>query len=139
MKNPNHLSQRIQQAKKTKICSKCRSLICFCKSSKRDKTKLCIIQNDSDLTAIERSGHYNGLYYVIDKEDKIKINNQVKEIIIALSPCAEGDLLSLKIKKALKNKKIKITRLARGLPTGADIGYADAKTLEAALKNRKAL
>lgn len=137
LKNPNQLSKKIQQARKTKICAKCRSLICFCESLKRNQSQLCLLENDSDLTAIERSGHYNGLYYVIDKEEKIKINNRIKEIIIALSPSTEGDLLALKIKKALKDKKIKITRLARGLPTGAEIEYADAKTLEAALLNRK--
>lgn len=140
LKNPSRLARTIQETQKIKPCAKCRSLVCFCNSSKRDSSQLCIIEDDADLAAIERSGHYNGLYYVIDQEGKIKINNKIKEIIIATNPTTEGDLLALKIKKALARRKgLKITRLARGLSSGADIEYADEKTLEAALKNRQKL
>jgi len=112
-------------------------LICFCDSSRRDKSQLCIIEDDSDLRAIENSGFYHGLYYVIGAKNEIKINQNVREIIIATNPTGEGDLLALKIKKALTDKNIKITRLGQGLSIGSEIEYADPRTLESALENRR--
>ena len=145
--NPTELAEAITEIKKIKPDSRCRSLICFCDSPKRDKTKLCVVENDMDLVALERSGSFLGLYHIIGDAldpnikpllEQIKNLKNLKEIILALSPSTEGDMLAFRIKKEIERlyPKIKITRIARGLPTGADIEYADEKTLESAMANR---
>lgn len=126
-----------------KPCSICQSLICFCRTQKRDRTKICLVEDDLDLLAIEKTSSYDGLYHVIGSEMRpnlrplLKRLKGIKEIIIATNPTTEGETTALYIKRAFKNSKIKITRLARGLPTGADLEYADETTLTSALEGRK--
>lgn len=134
----------------------------ICKNPARDRTKLCIVEKEVDLQVIEDTQKYKGIYFILgglissfEKKDleklrfkelieRIKrpakfglIDASFKEIIIALNPTTEGETTSIYIERILKPFKIKITRLARGLPTGGELEYADENTLAEALKQRK--
>lgn len=130
----------------------------FCDNPSRDHKTVCVVEKETDLATIERSGTYKGLYHVlgglfsaldtaIPKNLKMPelINRvasrpkerKIEEIIIALSPTHEGDLTAHYLEKSLKPLKVKITRLGRGLPYGSDVEFADAQTLSGALESRK--
>ena len=131
----------------------------FCDNPARDHTTVCVVEKETDLATIEKSGVYKGLYHIlgglfsaldtaipknlkmpelisrIQKSGKESI--VVQEVILALSPTHEGDLTAYYLEKLLKPLKIKVTRLGRGLPYGSDVEFADAKTLSGALESRK--
>lgn len=133
----------------------------ICSDPRRDKTLLCVIEKEIDLASIEKNKLYKGLYFILGgsisklkKEDinririkelkeRIKnprsfgIDSDLKEIILALNPTVEGESTSLYLERELKDLDKKITRLGRGLPSGAELEYADEKTLISAFKNRK--
>lgn len=143
------------------VCSKCFNFSendpCeICSNSKRDKTTLCVVAQIFDLMAIENTDEYNGLYHVLGGNlnpiegitpDELTIrqlmerikNNGVKEIILALNPDMEGESTIVYLSKLLKPYKIKTTRLARGLPMGSNLEYADEITISNALKGRMEL
>ncbi len=125
----------------------------ICTSEKRDKSVICVVEGISDVIAIEKTNEYNGLYHVlggvlsplngITQEDlKIKEllirlkEDSVKEIILALNPDTEGETTSLYLLKLLKPLNLKVTRIARGLPIGGDIEFADEATIGRALISR---
>ena len=146
---------------KTKIrrCKICNNLaedelcnICFDKT--RDKKTICVVENIKNIIAIEKTNCYHGVYHVLDglispldgkNPDDINIkslfdrvdNGEVLEIIFALTPSVESETTSLYISKKLENKNIKISKIAHGVPLGADMEYIDGLTLEMALENRK--
>lgn len=152
------LAKHIYDLKKDiKVCSRCFALSSqnpceTCADEKRDKNLLCIVSGFSEMAAIEASRAYRGLYFIIGKNIRIEEGEQeslglkklkerlgegnIKEVILALSPTIEGETLGLYLARILKSYKIKLTKLARGLPMGADIEYADEITLNNALKNR---
>lgn len=126
-----------------------------CASPKRDQTTLCIVSTTQELAALERTGEYHGLYHVLrgaidtsDEEilERLKLKEllarlnegKLQEIILALNPDMAGETTMLYLTKLIRENTatIKITRLARGLPMGSDIEYADEITLGSALKNR---
>lgn len=126
----------------------------ICSSNDRDKTTICIVAETKDLIAIEKTNEYNGLYHVlqglispmegIGAEDiRIKellnrlTTNEVSEIILALNPSVEGEATSLYLTKLIKPFGIKISRIAFGLPVGADIEYADEITIARAIEGRR--
>lgn len=128
----------------------------ICKNQKRDKPTICIVEKDTDIEAIEKTGRYNGLYHVLGGEEikdfnqksfqqlhlkelieRIKKDEKIKEIIIATSATTNGDTLALYISRLLKPLGIKITRLGRGLSTGSELEYMDEETLSQALLGRK--
>ncbi len=126
----------------------------ICSNAKRDKTLLCIVAESQNIPVIEKTGAFSGLYHVLGglisplegiTPDKLKINeleqrlkaNGVKEVILALNPDLDGETTSLYLAKLIKPSGIKVTRLARGLPMGADLEYADEVTLESALTGRR--
>jgi len=128
----------------------------ICSSENRSKTTICIVEDMADVWAFERSGYHKGLYHVIGgllsasknftEQDlnlnKLKeriTNNQVQEIILALSATIEGQTTALVIKDKLENQNIKITQFAYGVPVGSEIHYLDDNTLGAALESRKNL
>ncbi|MDO8669319.1 MAG: recombination mediator RecR [Candidatus Buchananbacteria bacterium] len=129
----------------------------ICSNPKRNKTIICVVAKPQDMAIIEKTGSFEGVYHILGgninplenispqnikiKELLIRIkNNGVKEIILALNPDMSGETTSLYLSKLIKQfPDIKITRLARGLPMGADLEYADEITLENALKDRKEL
>lgn len=153
--------------KEIKICHSCYFTIendgnnaChFCDNTTRDHRTVCVVEKETDLATIEKSGVYKGLYHVLGGlfsaldtavpknlkipelikriENSKKNNKTVEEIILALSSTSEGDLTAYYLEKLLRPLKVKVTRLGRGLPYGSDVEFADAKTLSGALESRK--
>lgn len=143
----------------TKQCSICFNVAesdpcAICSDPRRDKSILCVVADTRDLLAIDHTHEYGGAYHVLGgvinplnniKPESLKIQelaervkkNSIKEIILAFNPDMEGETTAMYIKKLLEPYKIKITRLARGLPMGADLEYADEITLTNAIKERK--
>lgn len=126
----------------------------ICQSTARDRSMVCVVSETKDLIAIEKTNEFKGLYHVlqglispidgIGAEDiRIKellhrlADNDVQEVILALSPSVEGEATSLYLNKLIKPFGIKITRIAFGLPVGADLEYADEITLARALEGRR--
>lgn len=144
---------------KIKRCKVCGNFTdedeCFvCTDPTREKKTLCVVENPKTIIAIEKLGVYRGIYHVLNglistldginpediRLDKLinRINNEkFNEIIIAVKPCLEGEMTALYINSVLKDTGISITRLASGIPMGADMEYVDAITLEKAFDNRK--
>ena len=126
----------------------------ICSNEDRNKNVLCVVEDPKSVFLFERVGVFNGYYHVLDGLispidginpediglakllDRIK-NEDFKEIIFAFKPSIEGETTSLYIRKILSDLDIKITRLASGVPMGADIEYIDSLTLERALNDRK--
>lgn len=141
------------------ICSTCFNLAeheqCqICKSDMRNRKMVCVVEDALDVEAIERTGAYNGLYHVLggvlspmegigaDQLTLLELferiaKENITELIIALDHKMESDATTRHIMNQLQGKDISVTRLARGLPTGGDIEFADAMTLTAALNGRK--
>ena len=143
------------------LCSKCQNLtdkdLCdICSSPKRDNSVICVMESPKDVTALEKTKEYNGLYHVlhgvispmndINPEDiKIKellyrlADDTVKEVIMATNPTVEGEATSMYISRLIKPMGVNVSRLAYGVPVGADLEYADEFTLIRALEGRKEL
>lgn len=145
---------------KIKSCEICwdfsdKSPCILCSSTKRDPKTICVVAQPQDRETIEHTGEFHGQYHILrgtlkpDDENIakfLKINelmlrikkNQVGEIILALNPDLNGETTMMYLERQIKKIKpeIKITRLARGLPMGSDLQYADEITLGSALKNR---
>ena len=143
----------------TKTCEVCFNLSAsspceICSSHQRDRSIICIVAETKDLIAIEKTNEFKGLYHVLQGlispmdgigADDIRIkelltrltNEEVKEVILALSPSVEGEATSLYLTKLLKPFNIKISRIAFGLPIGSDIEYADEITLAKAIECRR--
>ncbi len=153
------LSQTLLNVKKhLKICQRCfniseEDLCAICRDKKRKQNVLCIAEEPLDIAAIEKTHAYSGLYFCLggslsplDDINPPQLNfsalkkrlqkENFQEIIIATNPTMEGEATAMYLKKILP-KNIKLTRLARGLPTGGDLQYADDLTLINALKGRK--
>jgi recombination protein RecR len=126
----------------------------ICRDPARKKELLCVVEKETDLIPIEKTKKYRGLYFilggtisVLKKEElkKLKIKEllervkdpEVKEVIIALNPTAEGEATALYLERQLKPLGKKTTRLGRGLPVGAELEYADDETLSSALESRR--
>lgn len=153
----NLASSIINAKKDIKTCSVCCSLCeespCeICSSENRDRKKICIVESYTDLQVIERTGKYKGLYHVLlgvlspldgvhhgDLSIKLfmKRLDTVGEILIATNPTVEGDATAIYISQLVKPRNIKITRLAKGIPSGGSIEYSDEITLINALDGRK--
>ncbi len=149
----------INVKKRVHRCSKCHNLteddLCFiCSDKNRDQTTICVVEEPKNVMSFEKAATYNGLYHVLDglispldgiNPEDINIHsllkriddNQIKEIIIATKPCIEGETTSLYISKKLKDKDVKVSKIAYGIPLGADMGYIDPLTLEISLENRQ--
>lgn len=128
----------------------------ICQDTRRDQSMICVVAETKDLIAIEKTHEYHGLYHVlqgvispidgIGAEDvRIKellhriTQNDVQEVILALSPSVEGEATSLYLNKLIKPFGIKISRIAFGLPVGSDLEYADEITLARAIEGRHEL
>jgi len=155
-------AQSLINAKKDlKTCSICLNLsqqdpCLICSDGSRDQNTICLVAENHDLESIERTGEYKGVYYILGGVlnplegigpdnlnlsqilDRLK-SGKIKEIILGLNPDLEGESTMIYLQQLLKPLNIKITRLAKGLPSGSDIEYADEITLGSALKNRKEL
>lgn len=141
-------------------CEICRnlatsSMCAVCASPGRDKSIIAVVEEPLDVVAIEKTGHFKGLYHVLGGTispidgvgpDQLEIESltkrlkdgSVKELILATNPSTEGEATALYIRRSLGDSDLKITRLARGLPMGGDLEYADQITLGRALTGRQA-
>ena len=143
---------------KIKICEKCGNLsedtLCdICKDKSRDSSILCVVEESKNIVLFEKIGTFNGRYHVlgglispldgINPEDinisslikRIKAEN-IKEVILAIKPTVEGETTALYIRKLLEGTNVIISKIAHGIPMGADIDYIDSLTLEIALSER---
>ncbi|HOJ49847.1 MAG TPA: recombination mediator RecR [Spirochaetota bacterium] len=150
----------IGNIKKCKICFSITTTdTCnICSSNLRNKNTICVVETYKDLIMIENIGEYDGLYHILEgrlspikniNPENLRIKelmeriknpeNNIKEVIIATSPNMEGDATGFYIAQEIKknNINVKITRLAKGLPSGADLEFADRLTLINSLKNRE--
>ena len=126
----------------------------ICSDDSRDQHTLCVVEQPPDVQAMEKSQEYHGLYHVLHGAlspldgigpEQLRIkellhrleSSQVKEVIIATDPNTEGEATAYYLSRLIKPSGIKVTRIARGLPAGGDIGYADSITLAGAVQNRK--
>ncbi|MFI3301320.1 MAG: recombination mediator RecR [Candidatus Gastranaerophilales bacterium] len=153
-------AQSMVEAKlNTRTCEVCFNLSTstpceICQSNNRDKSIICVVAETKDLIAIEKTNEFKGLYHVLQGlispmdgigADDVRIkelltrvaDNEVKEIILALSPSVEGEATSLYLNKLIKPFGITISRIAFGLPVGSDLEYADEITLARAIEGRR--
>lgn len=147
----------------TKVCRICFNIgeaeLCpICEDTRRDKGIICVVEQPLDLLAFERADGYEGVYHVLGGAlnplsnigpDEISIGpllerlrgSEVKELILATNPSMEGEATAMyiahKVNEMKKAGEIKITRIGRGLPTGAEVEYADSTTLSRALESRR--
>ena len=156
------LAQAIEHAKKDlHRCRICQDYtageICkICLSQKRDRSVICVVESPKDVTALERTGEYTGVYHVLHglispidgvTPDKLRIrellarlqSGEVREVIMATNPTVEGDATAMYLAQLLEPLGVKVTRLAFGLPVGGSLEYADEVTLFKALENRTAM
>ena len=148
----------IEAKKNTHTCEVCFNLSAqspceICSSTSRDRSVICVVSETKDLIAIEKTNEYRGLYHVLQGlispmdgvgADDIRIkellnrltSDEVKEVILALSPSVEGEATSLYLTKLIKPFGIKVSRIAFGLPVGADLEYADEITIAKAIEGR---
>ncbi len=156
------MADSIVTAKKSvRLCEKCQNLTdespcSVCSSPKRDKSIICVVEGPEDVSAIENTHEYNGLYHVLHGAlspmdgigpDDIKINElllrlaeeDVQEIILATNPTVNGTATAVYISKLLAPFDVKVTRIAHGIPIGSDIEYADKITIIKAMESRQVM
>lgn len=153
------LAHAVRQLKETtQFCSVCYNITeanpCLvCADNGRDQGLVCVVEEPLDVVAIERTGTYRGVYHVLHGvinpmegigPDEIRLrelvervaNNEIREVIIATNVSLEGDATAMYIQRQM-NGRVRLTRLARGLPVGGDLEYADSVTLLGALEGRQ--
>ena len=141
------------------LCQRCFNIaegeLCsICRNSQRDQSLVCVVEEPSDLMAIEQTGAFQGIYHVLHGAiapldgvgpQELKIaelldrlqRGGVSEIILATNPTVEGDATSLYLAKVIKPLGITVTRIAQGIPAGGDIEYVDSKTMTKSLEGRR--
>ncbi len=145
---------------RTRTCSVCCNITeadpcAICASPKRDRTVICVVEEPNDVLALEKTNDFRGLYHVLGGSlspldgigpDELKIKEllsrlagEVSEVILAMNPNVEGEATTLSLGRLLKPLGVKVTRIARGLPVGGDLEFADEATLSRALEGRIAL
>ena len=144
---------------KIKLCSVCfnitdRDPCLICQDKERDHSKICVVEKPSDILPLERTGRYRGVYHVLHgsispaqgigaEELKVKEllsrcqDGSVTEVIVATNPNVEGETTAMYLRRAVQPLGIRVSRLARGLPFGAELEYADDVTLGQALDQRQ--
>jgi recombination protein RecR len=156
------LSDAIRDAKeKIRHCSVCNNLTdadpcLFCTNSSRNKSMICVVEEATNIQAVEKTRQFNGLYHVLGGSlsplqgigpDKLNIKNlierlkgaTVEEIIVATSPTAEGEATAVYLSKLIKPLGVRVSRIAMGIPVGSDLEYADEVTMLKALEGRRDL
>ncbi len=155
----NRLADAIKEAKQSIFyCSICNSLThvdpcLYCADHKRDQDLLCVVEEPFNISSIEKTGVFHGVYHVLHGTlsplkgigpDELKTDQLIKrikdghfkEIILATNPTAEGEATALYLVRLLKDFHVKMTRLAMGLPVGSDIDFADQVTIKKSLEGR---
>ncbi len=154
------LARALQEATtRVRHCSECNTFtedeVCStCRSPQRDRSKLCVVETPADQAAVERTQAYNGLYFVLmgklspldgigpkdiglAKLFSRATNGEVQEVILATNFTAEGEATAHVIAEALKQRGLKVSRLARGVPAGSELEYVDLGTIAHALVDRR--
>lgn len=153
------LAEALRELKaKTRFCQVCFNMTeespCpICASAERDRSVICVVEEPLDVIAIERTREYNGVYHVLHgaispmngigpedlkiRELVVRVQAGVREIILATNPSLEGENTAMYLYKKLAAMNVTVTRLARGLPMGGDLEYADEITLARALEGRR--
>jgi recombination protein RecR len=147
----------IQLKQKIRYCSVCFNITeddpCWiCKDVKRQKEIICVVEEPNDVLALEKTKQYKGLFHVLGgvlsplngvgpddlriRELILRLKNGVKEVIIATNPNVEGEATAIYLSRLIKPLSVRVTRIARGLPAGSDLEYADQVTLINALEGR---
>ena len=145
---------------RVRYCSVCSNITesdpCFiCSSPKRNRRIICVVEEPNDVIALEKTNEFNGLYHVLGgalspldnvgpedlkvRELLTRINDETEEIILAMNPNVEGETTTIYLSRLLKPLNVHVTRIARGLPIGGDLEFADEATLSRALEGRIAL
>ena len=165
LKAPPEEAQRLARAivavrERVRACSRCgnlseRETCAICESPRRDASTLCVVEEASDVTAIERTGEFRGTYHVLgghlsplDGVGPAELNieallarlgsgSQVREVVVATNPSVEGEATALYLHKLISPLGMRVTRIARGLPIGGDLEYADGVTIAEALNARR--
>jgi recombination protein RecR len=164
LRSPDEEAKTLAEAiltlkEKIKLCSVCfNNTDCdpcrICQDKERDHSKICVVEKPSDIFPLEQTGKYNGVYHVLHgtinptqgvgpEELKIKEllarlqDSSVTEVIVATNPNVESETMAMYLQRIITPLGIHVTRLARGLPFGAELEYADDLTLGQALENRR--
>jgi recombination protein RecR len=159
-------SRRLAQALHTltdnvRRCERCFNLtedeVCaICRDPRRDQSLLCVVEESSDIGAIERAGEFRGVYHVLGGRlapldgvgpDDLTVDSlvgrvskgSVKEVIVATNPSIEGEATAVLVQRELASSSVPVTRIARGLPIGGDLEYADGASIAQALAARRAM
>ena len=165
LKRPPEEVKRLSRVLETVVervhaCAVCGNLTeddpcALCSNARRDRTLVCVVEEASDIGAIERSGEYRGLYHVLGGRlaplegigpDELnvrslmqRLGDGIQEVIVATNPSVEGEATALYLQKLIAPLGIRVSRLARGLPVGGDLEYADGVTIAQALTGRRVL
>lgn len=164
LRNPDEEAKALAEAvlmlkEKIKLCSVCFNITdcdpcLICQDTERDHSKICVVEKPADIPPLERTGKYQGVYHVLHgainpsqgvEPGELKINElvsrlqdgSVTEVILATNPNLEGETTALYLRQIISPLGIRISRLARGLPFGAELEYADDVTLTQALESRQ--
>lgn len=164
LRQPAAQSRKLAEAlvaltERVRPCERCHNLtempLCaLCSDPRRDASTLCVVEEASDIASIERAGEFRGLYHVLGGRlspldgvgpDDLTVGSLlarlepegVREVILATNPSLEGEATALYIQKQLAPHQVRITRIARGLPVGGDLEYADGVTIAQALSARR--
>ncbi|MBA3917400.1 MAG: recombination protein RecR [Gemmatimonas sp.] len=164
LRQPPAQSRKLAEAlvaltERVRPCERCHNLtempLCaLCSDPRRDASTLCVVEEASDIASIERAGEFRGLYHVLGGRlspldgvgpDDLTVGSLlarlepegVREVILATNPSLEGEATALYIQKQLAPHQVRITRIARGLPVGGDLEYADGVTIAQALAARR--
>lgn len=167
LKQPREQSARLARAvaalgERVRACSECGNLTeadpcALCSDSRRDSGVLCVVEEASDVLAIERAGEYRGLYHVLGGRlspldgvgpDALNVpglvrrvgnGSRVREVIVATNPSVEGEATAHYLEMALRPLGVRVSRLARGLPMGGELEYADGETIAQAIAARRSM
>ncbi|HEX6747700.1 MAG TPA: recombination mediator RecR [Longimicrobium sp.] len=164
LKAPSDDAQRLARAivavrERVRPCEVCGNLTevtpcAICTSTRRDQATVCVVEEASDIMAIERTGEYRGMYHVLggrlsplDGIGPSELNvepllrrlggGEVQEVVLATNPSVEGEATAMYLRKLIGPLGVRVTRIARGLPIGGDLEYADGVTIAEALSARR--
>jgi recombination protein RecR len=166
LRQPSTQGRRLADAlialgERVKPCAECFNLteepLCaICRDPRRDAAVICVVEESSDIGAIERAGEFRGRYHVLGgrlspldgvQPDDLTVGQlvarvaggEVREVIVATNPSLEGEATALYVQRQLAGTPMSVTRIARGLPIGGDLEYADGVTIAQALTARRAM
>jgi recombination protein RecR len=156
------LADAVREVKaKLRLCSVCNNITdtdpcVYCSSSTRNQRQVCVVEEPTNIAAIEKSRHFNGVYHVLHGSlsplhgigpEQLRLANlarrvdagEVDELILATNPTVEGEATATYISQHLRRPGLRITRIATGIPAGSDIEYADEVTILKAMEGRREL